>query len=378
MKAVIAMDSFKGSLSSAAAGSAAAAGVRLVFPEAETKVVPVADGGEGTMDVFAFQKGFRWVTAEVTGPLGEKTEVRYGILGNGVAVMEMAQAAGLVLVTPEKRDPMATTSRGVGEMILHAMDQGCREIILGLGGSATNDGGLGMLTALGVRFFNETGESVGDTGADMCRVARADLSDLDPRLYECRIRGACDVDNPLCGPRGASRIFGRQKGADDDTVRIMDEALGRYAKAMTEAGCADVAPEPGSGAAGGLGYALRVLPGSALESGAALLMDALGLADDLKGADLLITGEGRIDEQTAMDKCPSAVARLGKAAGVPVVALCGSVGEKAFFSSSSVIDAVFPVLSEPCTLTEAIMIIGWRNQSRIRLISLPNDKFGSE
>ena len=338
MKVVIAMDSFKGSLSSAAAGSAAAAGVRLVFPEAETKVVPVADGGEGTTDVFEFQKGFRWVTAEVTGPLGEKTEVRYGILGNGVAVMEMAQAAGLVLVPPEKRNPMATTSRGVGEMILHA----------------NNDGGLGMLTALGVRFFNETGESVGDTGADMCRIARADLSDLDPRLYECRIRGACDVDNPLCGPRGASRIFGRQKGADDDTVRIMDEALGRYAKAMTEAGCADVAPEPGSGAAGGLGYALRVLPGSALESGAALLMDAIGLADDLKGADLLVTGEGRIDEQTAMGKCPSAVARLGKAAGVPVVALCGSVGEKAFFSSSSDIDAVFPILSEPCTLTEAM------------------------
>ena len=354
MKIVIAMDSFKGSLTSMEAGTAAAEGILRVFPACETVVLPAADGGEGTTQVFLRAKGCARAEVQVRGPLGEPSIAVYGILPGGTAVMEIAQAAGLEMVPPEKRDPLETGTFGVGQMIRDALDRGCREIILGLGGSATNDGGLGMLTALGGRFYDALGTEVGVTGRDLLSVDAADLSGLDPRLRECVVRAACDVDNPLCGPRGASAVYGPQKGADPETVAALDQALARYSQILTSAGCPDIAAEKGAGAAGGLGYAVRLLPRSSLEPGAALLLDAAGLKEHLAGADLLITGEGKLDAQTAMGKCPSVAASFGKEAGVPVIALAGSVDSGFRSGEGTDIDAAFSVVQGPCTYPEAM------------------------
>ena len=356
MKVVIAIDSFKGSLTSVEAGRAAAAGVKDVFPDAETVVVPMADGGEGTVDVFLHLRGCEAVRVTVTGPLGGKVTARYGILPNGkTAVMEIAQVIGLALVPPEQRNPLHTSSFGVGEMIRDALERGYRDIILGIGGSSTNDGGLGMLTALGARFCDADGRPVGVTGRDLGLVARAELGGLDPRLADCRIRVACDVDNPLCGPRGASAVFGEQKGATGEIIRYLEEALARFARTLTACGCPDIADRKGAGAAGGLGYALALLPCSSLEPGAPLLAEAAGLEAQLAGADCLITGEGRIDAQTSMGKCPSAVARLGKRAGVPVLAVGGSLAANAVLGGETGIDAAFSIVPGPCTLAEAMV-----------------------
>lgn len=354
MKIVIAIDSFKGSLTSAEAGSAAAEGILRVFPACETVVLPVADGGEGTTDIFLHLDGCERVEVTVRGPLGERAAAVYAVLPGGTAVMEIAQAAGLEMVSPEKRDPLETSTFGVGQMIRDALDRGCREIILGLGGSATNDGGLGMLTALGARFFDEAGAPVGVSGRDLLRVKAADLSGLDPRLSKCVVRAACDVDNPLCGPRGASAIYGPQKGADPGTIAALDAALARYSRILASVGCPDVAAEKGAGAAGGLGYAIRLLPRSSLEPGADLLLEAAGLWEQLAEADLLVTGEGRLDAQTAMGKCPSVAASFGRKAGVPVIALAGSVDAGFRSGEGTDIDAAFPVVQGPCTRPEAM------------------------
>ena len=253
MKVVIAMDSFKGCLPSDQVGAAVAEGIRAALPGSAVTVLPIADGGEGTIDVFLSLPGAQAVELTVTGPLGDPVRARYALLSDGTAVIETAQAIGLPLLSPEQRDPLRTGSSGVGELILDALDRGCRSFILGIGGSSTNDGGIGLLSALGAEFTDAAGERVGRCGGELQRVCRADFAALDPRLAACRIRVACDVDNPLCGPHGAAAVFGPQKGADDACVKVLDEALEHYSRVLTASGCADIAAQPGTGAAGGIG-----------------------------------------------------------------------------------------------------------------------------
>jgi len=264
----------------------------------------------------------------------------------------MAQAAGLPLVPPEQRTPLHTTTYGVGEQILDAVNRGCREFFIGIGGSATNDGGLGMLTALGARFFDAAGEAVGIFGRDVERVARADLSTLDARLADCRFRIACDVNNPLCGPNGASAIFGPQKGATPEMIARLDAALASFARLLDE----EKALLPGSGAAGGLGYAFRLLPHAVLSPGAELVCDLIGLESAIRDADIVITGEGRLDEQTTMGKGPGVVARLAKNQGKTVIAFAGCLHKSAPLCNQNGIDAFFSIQSGPSSLLDSLRI----------------------
>lgn len=354
MKAVIAIDSFKESLTSLQAGHAAAAGIRAAMPEAETRVIPLADGGEGTMEALLAGLGGERISLRVTGPLGESIDSSYGLLSDGkTAVMEMALAAGLPLVPAGQRNPLHTTTFGVGELILDALDRGCREFFIGIGGSATNDGGLGMLSALGARFHDHAGKPVGIFGRDVERTASADLSTLDPRLADCRFRIACDVSNPLCGPNGASAVFGPQKGASAEIVARLDAALAAFARLLGEA----AALLPGSGAAGGLGYAFRLLPHAELLGGAELVCDITGLERAIQKADIVVTGEGRLDEQTTMGKGPGVVARLAAKHARPVIAFAGCLADSAPLCNRTGIDAFFAIQRGPATLEEALDIV---------------------
>ena len=354
MKAVIAIDSFKESLTSLQAGHAAAAGIRAAMPEAETRVIPLADGGEGTMEALLAGLGGERISLRVTGPLGESIDSSYGLLSDGkTAVMEMALAAGLPLVPAGQRNPLHTTTFGVGELILDALDRGCREFFIGIGGSATNDGGLGMLSALGARFHDPAGKPVGIFGRDVERTASADLSTLDPRLADCRFRIACDVSNPLCGPNGASAVFGPQKGASAEIVARLDAALAAFARLLGEA----AALLPGSGAAGGLGYAFRLLPHAELLGGAELVCDITGLERAIQAADIVVTGEGRLDEQTTMGKGPGVVARLAAKHARPVIAFAGCLADSALLCNRTGIDAFFAIQRGPATLEEALDIV---------------------
>ena len=355
MKIVTAVDSFKGSLSSMEAAEAIANGIRCVFPRAEIQRFPLADGGEGTVEtILSAQKGVR-KSIDAQDPLGRMINVTYGILPQSrTAVLEMAAAAGLPLLKPEERNPLFTDTYGVGQILLDALDHGCRDFIIGIGGSATNDGGVGMLRALGFAFLNEAGEAIprGGIGLRDLRSVRADKA--DPRLKDCRFRVACDVTNPLCGERGCSHVFAPQKGADEVTVRQMDAWLESYHK-ITKA----VLPNandtfPGSGAAGGLGYALHTYLGAELTSGIQLILEELGLEEAITNADLVITGEGRMDGQSAMGKAPVGVAQLAKKHGKTVIAFCGCATEDAGLCNTYGIDAIFPILRVPCTVEEAM------------------------
>lgn len=348
MKVVIAMDSFKGSLSSAAAGEACREGLLRAVPETDARVFPIADGGEGTMDVF-LGLGMERREAEVTGPLGEKMTAGY-CAGDGRAFIEMAACAGLPLVPPEKRNPLNTTTRGVGELIGAALDGGAREIYLGIGGSATSDCGLGMLSALGFGFFGEDGAPCSDRGRDVANVARIDGSHADRRLSVCRFIVACDVTNPLFGPNGAAHIFAPQKGASPEDVEFLDAAAEKFAALRS----GNNAPLPGAGAAGGLGFALKEFLNAALVPGIDFVLDAVGLEEEVRDAGLVITGEGRLDGQSVMGKAPSGVARRAKKYGVPVLALAGGVGSGAEACNQAGIDAYFSVVPGPCTLSEAM------------------------
>ena len=355
MKIVFAIDSFKGSLSSMEAGGAAERGARAVFPDAQTVILPVADGGEGTVDALIAGLGGETVYLTVTGPLGEQVKAKYGVVPDrSLAVMEMAQAAGLTLVPEEQRDPLNTTTYGLGEMIRDAAARGCREFIVGIGGSATNDGGLGMLCALGARFYDAQGKDAGICGRDVEKIERIDLSGLDPVLKACHFRVACDVNNPLCGERGCSAIFGPQKGATPEIVARLDAALAGFASCTAAVLGEDHSEMPGAGAAGGLGFAFRAFLGAELRPGIEIVLEAVELARHAQGADVIVTGEGRMDAQTAMGKAPSGIAAIGKAAGALVVGLCGSMGEGAEECNASGIDAIFPILTAPATLAEAM------------------------
>lgn len=357
MKAVIIIDSFKGSLSSLEAGQAAAAGIRRVFPDAVTQVCPLADGGEGTMETLISGMGGTVRRLPVTGPLGETVTGRYGILEDGVtAVMETADAAGITMVLPEQRNPLHTTTYGVGEMIRDAIKAGCRKFIIGIGGSATNDGGVGMLQALGFEFLDGEGKSVAYGAQGLEQLVCIGIQHAMEELRDCEFHIACDVKNVLCGPEGCSAVFGPQKGADADMIHRMDAWLADYAiLAATVCEGEKVDPDyPGSGAAGGLGFAFRTFLHGSLEPGVELILRETKVEDKLKDADIIVTGEGRLDGQTVMGKAPAGVAALAKKYGKRVVAFSGCVTEDARACNEHGIDAYFPIVRGAVSLEEAM------------------------
>ena len=354
MKIVIAPDSFKESLSAPEVAAAIARGWRQVFPEAELLLRPMADGGEGTVDAVLAATGGERRECRVCGPLGEPVLAHWGWLGEGTAVLEMASASGLHHVPRDRRDATVTTSLGTGELIRAALDAGATRIILGLGGSATNDGGAGLLQALGVRFLDAREVELPPGGAALARLARIDVGGLDPRLLQARLEIAADVDNPLCGPRGASRVFGPQKGADPLQVEQLDAALEHYARVVAATLGEDHSHHPGVGAAGGLGFAVRAFLHAGFRPGIELVAELSGLADAVEGADLVITGEGRLDSQSLHGKTPVGVARIARAAGVPVVALAGSLGEDYQALYAAGIDAAFALSPGPQSLEQAM------------------------
>jgi len=350
MKVVLAIDSFKGSLSSVEAGRAAAEGIRRVFHEANCEVRPLADGGEGTVDALVSGLGGEFRRVTVTGPAGRPVEAKYGLLPGGKAVMEMAQAAGITLVSGEERNPLLTTTYGVGEMILDAVRGGARTFVIGIGGSATNDGGAGMLQALGWRLLDDEGRDLPRGGAALAKLRRIEPpSSTSTSDLNLSFRVACDVTNPLCGPTGASAVFGPQKGATSEMVAALDAALANYA---TVSGGGDTTP--GAGAAGGLGYAFRRHLGGELVPGVDLILGETHLEDAVRDAEIVVTGEGRLDGQTVMGKAPIGVARLAKRYGKPVIAFSGCTGDGVGAVNAAGIDAFFPILRRVTTLEQAL------------------------
>jgi glycerate kinase len=321
---VVAPAAFKGALSAAGAARAIAAGMRLV-PGVVTDEVPIADGGEGTLDALVAARGGRTRTFTVADPLGRPVEAPLGLLPGGVAVVELALASGYERLADRERDPEVTTTRGTGELVRAALDLGATRIIVCVGGSATNDGGLGIALALGAAALDDAGAQLEGRGGELARVARLDLAGLDPRLQDVAIQVACDVDTTFVGTEGASRVFGPQKGADPGMVERLEAGMERLAGAIEAATGEDLRARPGSGAAGGAAGGMRAILGAELLEGAELVLDAVDIAERLAGTDLCVTGEGRLDHQTLAGKGPGAVARAAGRAGVPAVALCGEV-----------------------------------------------------
>lgn len=354
MRVLIAIDSFKGSLTSAQAGNAVKDAVLEVCADAEVTVRPLADGGEGTVDALAAGLDGTMVEIPVTGPLGASVAAKYFILENGTAVMEMAAAAGITLIPEEKRDPMQTSTYGVGEMIRDAVSRGCRHFIMGIGGSATNDGGVGMLSALGFEFLDENGNPIalGGKGLETLKFIRTDKA--LPQLKDCTFRVACDVTNPLCGPEGCSAVFGPQKGATPETIAKMDNWLANYAALAAGVSEKANAVHPGTGAAGGLGFAFLAFLNATLESGIHIILNETRLEAYIKDADIVVTGEGRLDSQTVMGKAPIGVAGLAKKYGKKVIAFSGCVTEDAKICNDHGIDAFFPIVPGAVTLEEAL------------------------
>ena len=355
MKIVIAPDSYKESLSALEVATQIEAGFREIFPDADYQKLPMADGGEGTVAALVAATGGTLVSAQVTGPLGEPVQAFYGLTGDGAtAVIEMAAASGLALVPPERRNPLITTSYGTGELIRAALDAGVRHLIIGIGGSATNDGGAGLLQALGVQLKDRAGAEIGFGGGCLADLERIEVSGLDARLETCRVEAACDVDNPLTGPRGASAVFGPQKGATRQMVALLDKNLSHFAGVISRDLGTRVDTVPGAGAAGGMGAALLAFLHAQLRPGIEIVMDRVGLEDCLRDADLVLTGEGRIDSQTMHGKTPIGVARLAKRHGVPVIGIAGSLSTDVGVVHECGINAVFSVLSRVGTLEEAL------------------------
>jgi glycerate kinase len=327
MKIVIAPQGFKGGVSALQAARAIERGVRAAVPEAETVLVPVADGGDGTLNALVDGTGGQVFRSTVAGPLGWPLQAAWGVMGDGqTAVVEMALASGLALLPPPRHNPRATTTQGTGEIIREALDRGFTRIIVGLGGSATNDGGAGMASALGARFLDAADLLLPAGGAALARLARIDVSGLHPKLAGAAVVGATDVTNPLCGPTGASTVYGPQKGATAEIVEELDSALENFARVIQRDLGQDVAERPGAGAAGGLGSGLMVFAGADLRSGIDMVCEVLGFDAQLEGADLVITGEGRADQSTVYNKAPVGVARRALALGVPTILLAGSLG----------------------------------------------------
>jgi glycerate kinase len=354
MKIIIAPDSFKDSLSAQGVADAIAQGLAEVWPDAQLIKCPMADGGEGTVESVLAACNGQWRRTRVRGPLGAAVEARWGWLpDSGTAIIEMAEASGLQLLPPGQRDACSSSTFGTGELIRAALDEGAGRVILAIGGSATNDGGAGAMQALGVGLLDEQGQSLPPGGLALGKLARIDLSELDPRLAGVRFEIAADVDNPLCGPHGASAVFGPQKGASAEQVQQLDRALGHFAGHCAQALHRDVRDEPGSGAAGGLGFAAKAFLQARFRTGVEVVAQLTGLAEAIDGADLVITGEGRFDAQTLRGKTPFGVARIARRQGVPVVVIAGTLGEGYQALYEHGIDAAFALANGPMTLQQA-------------------------
>ena len=375
MKIVIAPDSFKESLTALEVANAIETGFKRIFPNAEYVKLPMADGGEGTVQSLVDATRGRLIEAEVTAPLGNQVKSFFGLSGDGkTAIIEMAAASGLHLVPMDKRNPCHTTSFGTGELIKQALDLGVQHIILGIGGSATNDGGAGMLQALGLRLLDKNGQSIGFGGTALSNLAEIQLADLDPRLQHVQIEVACDVNNPLCGERGASAIFGPQKGATPEMVKELDAALAHLAE-IAERDCGkQIKEQPGAGAAGGMGGGLLLLPNVQLKAGVQIVLDNLKFAEQVKDADLVITGEGRMDAQSILGKTPIGVARTAKQFNRPVIAIAGCLREDYEVVYEHGIDAVFPIIRNlgdlPTILKQGEQNLISTAQNVARLLSL--------
>lgn len=353
MKIVIAPDSYKESLSAMEVANAIEAGFREIYPNAEYVKMPVADGGEGTVDAMVAATGGHKISVSVTGPTGKPVMAELGLIHQHSAVIEMAAASGLELISAAERNPLITTTYGTGEMIRAALDLGVKRFIIGIGGSATNDGGAGMLQALGYRLLDQHGRDIPRGGACLSDLATIDISSADPRLQDCQFKVACDVTNPLTGPMGAAQVFGPQKGADAAMVALLDENLKHYARIVTQELGADVEFVPGAGAAGGMGAALLAFMKAELHSGIDIVLAALGLESIIADADLVITGEGRLDSQTINGKVPVGVARLAKRHGKPVIAIAGSLSPDVAIVYEHGIDSAFSAVNRVSTLHEA-------------------------
>ena len=355
LKIMLAPDSFKGSLGAAEAAESMEKGIRKVLPGAEIVKIPLSDGGEGLVETLVRATGGEFLYKRVTGPLGEPVEACWGILGGrDTAVIEMASASGLSLVPEDQRCPLHTTTYGTGELIKEALGRACKRIILGIGGSATNDGGAGMAQALGAKLTDESGAELPFGGAALCGLAGIDVSSLDARIKGVDVQVACDVDNPLTGPRGASMVYGPQKGGSPETLRRLDSCLSRYAFIVSRDLGVDVEHVPGSGAAGGLGAGCLAFLNARLESGIELVIDAVGLEKELATCDLVITGEGKLDSQSIHGKVPIGVARLGKKHQVPVIILAGSVEEGLEYLYEEGVTAYFSIINAPLSVEAAV------------------------
>ncbi|MES1035930.1 glycerate kinase [Bacillus pumilus] len=355
MKIVIAPDSFKESLSAYETACAIERGFQAILPDAEYIKLPMADGGEGTVQSLVDATGGHIINHVVTGPLGDHVDAFFGMLGDDeTAVIEMAAASGLHLVPQEKRNPLLTTSRGTGELMLAALDQGAKHVIIGLGGSATNDGGVGMMQGLGAAFLDQAGQELSPGGGALHQLASIDLTGLDPRLQSVRLEAACDVDNPLTGERGASAVFGPQKGADEEMVQVLDENLAHLAHIAEKQFHVSLEDAAGAGAAGGLGASLLSFLRADLQRGIDIVLKAVQFEEVIKEADLVITGEGRIDQQTIYGKTPIGVAKAAKQYHLPVIGIAGSLSKDSAVVHEHGIDALFSIVPGVTSLSEAM------------------------
>lgn len=348
MRIVVAIDSFKGSLTSLQAGKAIKEGITRVLSDAEVKVVPIADGGEGTVTALVEGLGGKLIHTDVEGPLQDKVTAEWGLVNN-TAIIEMASAAGITLIPRESLNPLYTSTYGVGKLIREAIGRGAREFIVGIGGSSTNDGGVGMLEALGFEFKDEEGNEIPRGAIGLSRLHIINDTNVIPELKECTFKIVCDVQNPLCGPNGCSAIYGPQKGATKSMIEDMDKWLAKYA--LISSGNPD---EPGAGAAGGMGYAFKTFTNSTLARGIDIIIEETGLPSIIEDSDLVITGEGRMDSQTIMGKVPVGIARIAKKYDKKVIAFCGCATQDSGICNSHGIDAIFPILREVTTLDEAL------------------------
>lgn len=354
MHIVILPDSYKGSLSSMQVADALEAGFLAIWPDAACHKLAIADGGEGTVDALLSAKEGVRRTVKVQGPLGTPVQAEYGLFADGTAIIEMAAASGLPLLAKEERDPLRASTFGTGQLLLDALEQGCTRIMMGIGGSATNDGGTGMARALGARFLDKEGNELAPGGAALINLAKVDVSGLDERLAKTDITLLSDVTNPLCGENGASHVFGPQKGADAAGVKQLDAALAHYAKVVLQDTGKDLVAQPGAGAAGGLGFGMMAFAGAKAQKGIEAILDAIEADKYLQKADLVVTGEGRMDGQTVNGKAAMGVALRAKKYGKPVLAVVGSIGEGADAVYAHGIDAIISIPDAPMPLEHAL------------------------
>lgn len=355
MKIVIAPDSFKECLSAAAVAEHIAVGIRNVFPEAILHSIPISDGGEGLLEALMANTKGRLVTVEVLDPILRKIEAQYGILDDGLtAVIEMAKASGLELLTEREKNPLITTTFGTGQLIKDALDKGCKKIIIGIGGSATNDGGVGMVSALGARFLDRNGRPINNGGGSLNELYQIDLNEFDSRLKTCEVVVACDVSNQLTGENGASYVYGEQKGANPKMLQLLDQNLTHYANVLKSTLNIEIRQTPGAGAAGGTGAALLAFMNGTLVPGIDLILETLQVEKAIQGADLVITGEGKIDAQTLQGKTIAGLSRMAKKHQVPVIVITGKVGENIGGIYDMGVSSVFSIVNQPMDLKFAI------------------------